>query len=264
MTEHAQNISISVIGSGNVATHLTLGLFKAGVKIDTVYSPQQANRTVLAEKVNAEAVNGLDKLNTNSNFYLISVPDDKIETVAKQIPPVKGIVMHTSGMTGLDAVARYGKNAGVFYPLQTFSKQKDVDLINVPFCLEGTNEKTLAQLEKLAKLLSRNIYRIDSNERKYLHLAAVFASNFVNYMYNASANILQLKKLPFDLMKPLIEEVAEKIKTLPPSEAQTGPARRNDTKTMEEHRRLLSITDDELLEVYNLLTEQIIKKYHEL
>jgi predicted short-subunit dehydrogenase-like oxidoreductase (DUF2520 family) len=259
-----QKIKVSVIGSGNVATHLAAGLFNAGVSIVSVWSPSRSNRMSLAAAVNAGAVENLGEINGDSDYYIISVPDDKIEEVIRKLPVVDGIVCHTSGITSIDVFAEKFDHYGVFYPLQTFSKKRSLDLKEVPFCLEGNNEESLLKLKLLAGLISQNIYEVSSENRMFIHLSAVFVSNFVNYMYTAAHDILKRKDLPFDLLKPLIKEVAAKVQELAPSEAQTGPARRKDLKTIEKHQDLLGEMDKDYLEIYKIITSQIIKKYHEL
>ena len=253
---------VSFIGSGNVAFHLAKSMVKAGVIVDDVCSPNRENRESLAKVVNAKAIESLSGIATTSDFYIIAVPDDKVKEVVSSLPPVKGIVAHTSGITSLEVISSTFENSGVFYPLQTFSKQREVNMATVPFCIEGNTKVAAKKLTDLAGKLSRKIYPVNSNERKELHLAAVFVSNFVNHLYHTANTLVEENGLSFDLLLPLIEEVAAKVKTLSPNAAQTGPARRNDENTLKIHREMLNPHPD-FKALYNLITHQIIKQYHE-
>ncbi len=260
--DNLQKYHVSFIGSGNVAFHLAKALCEAGVVIDEVWSPNAIHRQALAAEVKAKEADKLTALTTASDVYIIAVPDGKVAEVVAAMPKVEGIVAHTSGITSMQVVSKRFKNSGVFYPLQTFSKQRPVAVNEVPFCIEGNTEYATQTLTQLAAMLSKNIHAVSSDERKKLHLAAVFVSNFVNHLYQTANTITNENNLPFSLLIPLIEEVAAKIKTLSPAEAQTGPARRNDKKTIAVHREMLNAHPDfEVL--YNLITGQITKRYYE-
>ncbi len=260
--DNLQKYHVSFIGSGNVAFHLAKALYKAGAVIDEVWSPNALHRQALAAEVEAKEADKLTALTTASDVYIIAVPDGRVAEVVAALPKVKGIVAHTSGITSMQVVSKRFKNSGVFYPLQTFSKQRPVAVNEVPFCIEGNTEYATQTLTQLAAMLSKNIHAVSSDERKKLHLAAVFVSNFVNHLYQTANTITNENNLPFSLLIPLIEEVAAKIKTLSPAEAQTGPARRNDKKTIAVHREMLNAHPDfEVL--YNLITGQITKRYYE-
>ena len=252
----------TIIGSGNVATHLALGLIKAGVIIETVWSSGEKSRKILSELTHSKAVDSLKEIEKNSDFYIISIPDDNIAEVITNMPDVSGIVTHTSGITPLSVISERFINSGVFYPLQTFSKTRVISMKEVPFCIEGNRDTDYKKLSRLAKLLSDKVYNIHSEERRKLHLAAVFVSNFVNHLYHAASDILKENKLPFELLKPLIQEVALKANDLSPEDAQTGPARRNDLKTISTHEKMLQQNPDYLI-LYQLITNQITKRYYE-
>ena len=253
---------VSFIGSGNVAFHLAKSMNKAGVMVDEVWSPNRGNREWLAKNVNAKTVESPAGITAASDVYIIAVPDDKVKEVVSSLPPVKGIVAHTSGITPMSVISSRFKSSGVFYPLQTFSKQREVNMATVPFCIEGNTKVAAKKLTDLAGKLSRNIYAVNSNERKELHLAAVFVSNFVNHLYHTANTLVEENGLSFELLLPLIEEVAAKVKTLSPDAAQTGPARRNDENTLEIHREMLHPHPD-FQALYDLITRQIKKQYHE-
>ena len=186
---------------------------------------------------------------------IISVTDDAIAEVSNRIPFENQLVVHTSGSLSMEALADKNRK-GVFYPLQTFSKSKEVDFKLIPICLEAQNDNDFKKLELLAKTISNSVTTIDSEQRKALHVAAVFVSNFTNHLYQIGNEICLENNIPFDILKPLIQETANKILTLSPSEAQTGPAKRNDTQTINTHLNFLS--DDNQKDIYKILTKSII------
>lgn len=252
-------IKISIIGSGNLATQLGLALHKEGYLISQVYSRNKKNASLLSKKIKAEAITDLKKLSKDSSIYIIAVKDDAIEAVAKQLKLLDQILVHTSGSVSMDVLKKSSKNYGVFYPLQTFSKEKKADFKTIPICIEANKKNTSTTLEYFAKSISSNVKRVNSEQRKKIHLAAVFACNFSNHMYAIAEQLLAKDKLSLDLLKPLIEETANKIKENKPSKVQTGPAARNDKKTMDAHLKLLSKEKD-LQKIYELISKSIVKK----
>ncbi len=258
----SNNISTAVfIGSGNVATHLAEGLYKKGIKILQILSPNKMHAVELSQKCNAQAITTFDVINRDADLYIFSIPDGEISEVASQMPVVNGLVVHTSGFTDLNVLDKFEKH-GVFYPLQTFSKNRTVDFSTIPFFLEASDEVSLRRLSDLAARLSAHVHLMDSNQRKKLHLAAVFVSNFNNYLYLLSEEFLEEEKIDFSFLHPLIRETANKIMELNPDKAQTGPARRNDKKTIAEHLNMLS-DKEELHEFYQLFSKHILRRYYE-
>ncbi|HEY4196152.1 MAG TPA: Rossmann-like and DUF2520 domain-containing protein [Mucilaginibacter sp.] len=249
---------ITIIGSGNVATHLAAAFKNAGHVIVQIYSRDLQNASLLAYHVKAEAIDDLNQINPETDLFVIAVKDDAIETVAKALARYQKLVVHTSGATDLQVLLNYTQQAGVFYPLQTFSKTKEVNFNTVPLCIEGADEQIASKLNELAYTITQNVYRINSAERKTLHLAAVFACNFPNYLYYLSQQLLAEHQLPFDLLRPLILETAEKVQAHLPGDVQTGPAIRNDEKTMDVHLQLLAEKPG-LQALYELLSQCIIK-----
>ena len=246
-------IRVSIIGSGNIAQHL----IQAFSKTPTIELVQLFVR-------NKETVSHLitaNKIHTNfddliaADLFIIAITDEAITNVSKEIPFSNQLVVHTSGSIPMDAINPKNRQ-GVFYPLQTFSKSKEVDFKTIPICLEAQNENDLNMLETVAKSISNAVYEINSDKRKALHVAAVFVSNFVNYLYEVGNNICIENELPFDILKPLIQETAHKILALSPLKAQTGPAKRKDTETINAHLNFL--TNDNQKEIYKLLTKSII------
>lgn len=249
---------ITIIGSGNVATHMAAAFKNAGHNIVQVYSRDLQNASLLAYHVRAEAIDSLHQINSETDLFVIAVKDDAIETIAAVLAQYQKLMVHTSGATDLQALLNHTQNAGVFYPLQTFSKTREVDFNTVPLCIEGADEHIAAQLKELAYTITQNVYQINSAERKTLHLAAVFACNFPNYLYYISQQLLANQQLPFDLLRPLILETAQKVQEYLPASVQTGPAIRNDEKTMSSHLQQLR-EKPELEALYKLLSQGIIK-----
>ncbi|MBV6485900.1 MAG: hypothetical protein KFKLKKLM_02510 [Flavobacteriales bacterium] len=250
--------NISFIGSGNVASHLAIALFRNNFSIKQVFSKSFKNANSLAKKVNAQPIESMSQLSNNADLYIIAVPDDAIENIVNQFPFKDKLVVHTSGSVNLDSFSKKQfQHFGILYPLQTFSKKIAVDFKHIPFCLEANTSANLKVIEKITKQLSDKVYHVNSEQRKLLHLAAVFACNFSNNMYQIAFDICQQNQLNFDILKPLIVETANKIVNQTPLEAQTGPAKRNDVKTIEKHLALLD-NQKKYQEIYRLVTENIL------
>jgi len=248
---------ITILGSGNVATHMAAALKNAGHQIVEVFSPSLQNAALLAYHVRAEAVDDLEQLKS-TDLFLIAVKDDAIEETAARLAKYQTPVVHTSGATSLAVLEKYISGAGVFYPLQTFSKIREVDFKTVPLCIEANSAELKQMLMELASTISNQVYEVNSNQRRTLHLAAVFACNFPNYLYHIAQGLLGDAKLDFNLLRPLIMETAAKVQDNLPNEVQTGPAVRGDEQTMREHLKLLE-PDQYLQQVYRLLSEGIGK-----
>lgn len=197
-----------------------------------------------------------------TDICLIAVTDNAIAEVASRLPKGIGIVAHTSGTTTIDTLAFLPGRKGVFYPLQTFTKGRPVDLRKVSFFLEGDSDSTVNDLSELAEMLGGKWRRADSATRKSLHIAAVFACNFLNRMLGCAGEILADEGLGLDVIRPLVEETVAKAWEKSPEEGQTGPARRGDTKTITEHLRVLRDRHPDLLPLYSLITDSIREKYN--
>ncbi len=252
---------VTIIGAGNVATRLAEGLYNAGLTIAEIHSPSPEKTAVIAAKTKAKTCNDITALSPGSDLYLLCIPDRFIAEVSSQLPETEGIVAHTSGITPIDGIKKH-ENRAVFYPLQTFSANRKVSLDNVPFCIEASSDSVLDKVSQTAALLSSNVKTVNTEQRQFLHLAAVFVNNFVNFMYIAGEEILKEKQLPYDFLIPLIEETANKIKEINPHDAQTGPAKRMDFTTMDIHKKLLE-GNRELSELYEKINSLIIKRYNE-
>jgi predicted short-subunit dehydrogenase-like oxidoreductase (DUF2520 family) len=245
-------VSVIIIGSGNVAQHL-IRAFSATENVDVVQAyarqPEKLYSLLPKEKVTANLSTLAD-----ADVYIISVSDNAIADVATNLPFTGKLVVHTSGSTGMEALGSRQRN-GVFYPLQTFSVAKAVNFKEVPLCLETEHTVDMPMLETLAHALSEKVYHINGTQRQALHVAAVFSCNFVNHLYGIGARVCSDNNIPFDILKPLILETADKINTLTPTQAQTGPAVRRDSKTIQ--RQLNFLQDDTLKEIYTLITNSI-------
>lgn len=246
-------ISITIIGSGNVAHHLAKAISD---------SPElELVQIAMRNSSNAPSSIEPSKITTDfsdlkeADLYLVAVSDESIENVINLLAQPDRLIAHTSGTSDLNvSAASYRK--GVFYPLQTFSKSKEVLFETVPICLEATSDFDYHLLEKVAGALSNSVYSISSEQRKSLHVAAVFVCNFVNHLYTQGEAICTDNNIDFSILKPLILETANKIMSVAPSEAQTGPAKRKDTLTINNHLHFL--TDENQKEIYKLLTQSII------
>lgn len=256
MVKKTENIAI--IGTGNVGSHLAQALYNDGINIKQLFSRSINKVIAIAEKTDSSPIDNLDQLHDNLDLIIVAVNDDAIRSVIEQIPFRNVLTVHTSGSVSLNVFDSLGyNNFGIFYPLQSFNKHQEINIKEVPFCLEAVNNKSLFVLESLAKKISNHVYHINSKERETLHLAAVFANNYSNFMYQIAKQITDESNLSFDLLKPLINETANKINFLSPKEAQTGPAQRNDLKTIEKHLLLLQDSPN-LKELYKNISELII------
>ena len=251
--------SVAIIGSGNVATHLAKAIFNAGVDVKYVYSPTLENSSVLASKVNAVAVDSISEIDRDIDLLIISIKDDAIKDVVEDLKEFNSIVVHTSGGINIDVFDGVAEKCGVLYPLQTFSKNRDLDFSKIPLFIEACNNDILSEIKEFAKRLSSNVIEADSSRRKIMHVAAVFACNFVNHCYDIASQILEKEGISFDVLLPLIEETTKKISEITPHEAQTGPARRGDSDVMNAH--LQQIDSASMKEIYTLLSKSITDSY---
>ena len=254
-------IKITLIGAGNLATHLAVALHAKGIKISEVYSRNLKNAETLSKKINASLVTDiLNFSDSKADLFIIAVPDDCISKVmVESVFPDKSFVVHTSGSMPLSIIEKEGCETGVFYPLQTFSKGKEVDFSQVPICIEANSPMLSRLLKILAETIGQKAYEISSDDRKYLHLAAIFACNFTNYLLSQSEEILAEKSLPLEILKPLIKETLQKAVEIGPKNAQTGPAQRGDKQVILKHLELLEGKPIQK-EIYEIFTKNIMKK----
>ncbi|WP_179346494.1 Rossmann-like and DUF2520 domain-containing protein [Winogradskyella ursingii] len=245
-------ISVVLLGAGNVATHL----FKAFNKAENVDVVQWYNRTKASISSYVNKVEITDELNElrTADIYIIAISDDSIGKLSENLPFKNRLVAHTSGSVNIHDLDKKNERA-VFYPLQTFSKDAKVDFSQVPICYQALEKSNNKLLKTLAKAIGSPSYKINTEQRQTLHLSAVFINNFVNQLYRIAHEITDNKNIEFDILKPLISETAKKVQNISPYMAQTGPAKRNDKKTINRHLNQLENRDHQ--KIYKLLTESI-------
>lgn len=259
------SVNVSFIGAGNLAWHLAPALDNVGYAVREVCSRSEKSANALVNRLyQADVKNGYNFSDSPSRIFILAVSDDEIEGVARELVlPEEAILVHTSGARPMDILSYAAtENIGVFYPLQTFSKHKKVDMNSIPICIEAQNRNTEEVLTTMGRQVSRRVLKVNSENRQALHVAAVFACNFVNHFFSISQDILDNAKLDFDLLHPLIAETVSKSFEIGPDNAQTGPARRHDFETLDKHMELLK-HNDELSEIYRLISQHIIDRYPE-
>jgi predicted short-subunit dehydrogenase-like oxidoreductase (DUF2520 family) len=249
--------TVVLIGAGNVGWHLGLALNEKGIRILQVISKSQASCKELADLLHADYTTSLQQLETEAGIIILAVPDSQIDAIIGHCDFRDNLVVHTAGSVPIDAFKGNAVNYGVLYPLMTFTRHKPVDFASVPLLIEASSIRNYNKLNSLAKCLSKEVTAMTTEQRKIIHLAAVFACNFTNHMYTLAEDVLAHEGIPFKLLKPLIRETADKINRLSPHDAQTGPAVRNDTSTLEEHLRLLA-SHPEIAELYCQISKSII------
>jgi predicted short-subunit dehydrogenase-like oxidoreductase (DUF2520 family) len=245
-------IKVVILGSGNVAQHL-IEVMKNAPTIDLVQVFARNSNQLSHLLPSSKIVSDYQKIAV-ADVYIISVSDNAIAEVSGKLPFENRLVVHTSGSSALSILDNKNRK-GVFYPLQTFTKGKKIDFTPIPICLETENEQDYQLLENLGNCISKKVFQINSEQRKSLHVAAVFVCNFVNHLYQIGNEICEANQIPFEVLHPLIQETAQKILEITPKEAQTGPALRNDTKTIQKHLDFLS--DENYKTIYKLLTQSI-------
>ncbi len=246
-------IKVVILGAGNVATQLYRSFSETeGIDLVQVYNRNAENLNFVKEP--EKRLSDLKKLK-KADIFLLAIKDEAIPELAKKMPKIEGIVAHTSGSQPMKCLEKFD-DFGVFYPLQTFSRNKQVDFKNIPICLEANTAENLQILKKLAGKISEKIFEVNSEQRKSLHLSAVFVNNFTNHMFALASEYCRKNELPFEILRPLIRETVDKIESLDPIDAQTGPALRNDEKTIKMHLEML---DENQKKIYTILTESIQK-----
>lgn len=253
-------MKVVIVGSGNVATHLSLAMASLeGIEICQVYSPTEAHAEILAERLNCDSVTDPTQIRKDADVYLFALKDQALETVIRAVPANDGLWLHTSGSMPMQVFAGYTERYGVLYPLQTFSKSREISFQGIPLFIECHREEDKNCLEELARRLSGKVCELSSEKRRSLHLAAVFACNFTNHIYALAEEILAKEGLSRDYLFPLIDETAAKVHELPAQEAQTGPAIRYDENIINKHLGMLA-DDPDVQTLYRLLSQSIHKK----
>ncbi len=260
------SMRIVLIGAGNLATHLGKALCDAHHDVVQVYSRTISHAQQLADVLHARCTDSTDELVKDAECYVFAVKDQVLPALIKEVwglhTDPSALFVHTAGSVPLDVFPEEMKSYGVFYPMQTFSKQREVVFADIPVFVEGNNDETLSTLEQLARSISKSVYRLSSADRLYLHLSAVWACNFVNHCYDIASKILEPAGIPFDVMLPLIDETARKVHELSPKEAQTGPAVRYDERVMNAQLALMK-EHPMLQDIYRQLSQSIHERAEE-
>jgi len=247
-------MEIVIIGSGNVAYHLSKAFVQNNIPLAQIFGRNEKELHKISEELNIPfSTNNL----VESDLYIICVSDNSVEDVSKIITKKDCLVAHTSGSLPKEILQGDYRKAS-FYPLQTFSKSKELDYSKIPFFIETENEEDKKALFEIASKVSHNVMESSHEKRKYIHLTAVFACNFVNHLFSRAKEISDSQEIPFDYFLPLIDETVQKIHEIEPKSAQTGPAVRNDKRILELHEQLLK---DESLEIYKTMNHSIQKMY---
>lgn len=257
-------MKISLIGSGRVAFHLAQALLAQGHNIVQVYARDFDKTQKFAEKIQARACQSLQQFQP-VDLIILAVSDSAIAELVKQVHELfpETLMVHTSGSTDIEVISHVHDKAGVFYPLQTFSLERDVDWSATPLFVEALADVDQKLLSDLANSLSKRVYQYTSKQRLTLHLAAVFACNFSNYCFDMAKQIVDAEQVDFSLLYPLIVETAKKATENDPKQMQTGPAMRGDQNILAMHQNLLAQAErDDLKEVYQLLSDGILKRHH--
>jgi predicted short-subunit dehydrogenase-like oxidoreductase (DUF2520 family) len=250
-------MNIVLVGSGNMATQLGRAFKMAGQDIVQVWSRNIDHARELADTLASEAITDLFDLDRKADIYIISVNDEAIKELAQALKVGDKLIVHTSGSTGIDVLKDSSSKIGVFYPLQTFSKSKAIDFRQIPIAIEGNSPEVTSTIHAIADRLSEKVIELSSEQRKALHIAAVFACNFTNHLYALSKRLLTDQQLEFDLLTPLINETVTKALLNDPITMQTGPAVRGDQSTINAHLDLLN-DKPELKELYQKLSQSIV------
>ena len=251
-------MKITLLGTGNVASWMVFALTKAGFSIRQIYGRTLLKCQKLASTCGAEAIDDLSKLKKDSDLYIFSLRDDAYQEVISSIPFRLPMAAITAGSVSQEILSPITDHYGVFYPYQTLTQGTDFSNVEVPLCIEGNTDETAHFLFDIAKKISDNVQYINDEQRKKLHLAAVFASNFSNALYGIGYDLLEQDGINPKALLPLLHNTLDKLQTLHPWQSQTGPARRNDTEVMKSHFNTLKNT--ELQNIYRLLSQYIQKK----
>lgn len=248
------------IGAGNLATRLSLILKENGFSVVQVYSRTEESARVLGQKLNTIYSTEVEEIVSDADIYFVALKDSAFEKVLPQIDFQNRLVVHCSGSMPLSCLEKYSKNIGVFYPLQTFSRQRKVEFSEIPVFIEASSSENEKNLIQIAEKISSQVSVLNSEKRLRLHISAVFACNFVNYFYTVAGEVLNSKEIPFEVLYPLIAETARKAQEMDPEQAQTGPAVRFDQNVISKHLEALEAFP-EFQNLYRLVSESIFKFY---
>ncbi|MDM1062363.1 DUF2520 domain-containing protein [Empedobacter falsenii] len=250
--------SIVILGAGNVAFHLTRALIENTCNVRQIFNRTLEHAREIGE---ANRISYTDKISEieKADIYIIASADSGIEEFSHYIPYDDVLVVHTSGSSPM-SVLKGDYRKGVFYPLQTFSKERTMRYDNIPFFIEAENSEDLRKLNELGNRISNEVHELNFASRMQVHMTGVWANNFVNHLYYIAGNICEQNNVPFDVLLPLIQETANKVIEMSPKDAQTGPAKRGDQVIIDRHLEALQ-DDSRLLQIYQILTDSIKRVY---
>lgn len=254
-------MKIAIIGAGNLATHLGRALLENGHDILQVYSRTMQSALALAQQVGGTPINNIDYLTYQADVYIVSISDAALPELIPNIcrGREEHVFLHTAGSIPMDVFKGITLHYGVLYPLQTFSKDREIDFREVPCFVEGNDASTLRVITSLAESVSKYVEPMNSEDRKYLHLSAVWACNFVNHCYDVASEMLEKRHIPFNVLLPLIDETAQKVHDLSPKQAQTGPAKRYDQNVIRAQAQLMK-PDPLLKDLYERMSVSIHRR----
>lgn len=261
MKRSIEDTSIVMVGAGNLATQLARAFYRKGFRIVQVFSRTEEAASALALEVEAAWTANIADLVGDAQLYVVALTDEVLPSLVSRLVAGResGVWVHTAGSLPVDVWAGHVSRYGVFYPMQTFSKRHEVDFSQIPVFVEGSNAEVTAFIHAVASAVSEQVYEASSEQRRYLHLAAVLACNFTNHLYSLASDLLTRHGLPFEALLPLIDETARKVHFLTPCAAQTGPAVRGDQAVMERHLSLLA-ADPDLQELYRRMSAGIARE----
>ena len=250
--------SIVILGAGNVAFHLTRALIENTCNVRQIFNRTLEHAREIGE---ANRISYTDKISEieKADIYIIASADSGIEEFSHYIPYDDVLVVHTSGSSPM-SVLKGDYRKGVFYPLQTFSKERTMRYDNIPYFIEAENSEDLKKLNELGNRISNEVHELNFASRMQVHMTGVWANNFVNHLYYIAGNICEQNNVPFDVLLPLIQETANKVIEMSPKDAQTGPAKRGDQVIIDRHLEALQ-DDSRLLQIYQILTDSIKRVY---
>lgn len=254
-----------MIGSGNVATHYARKLYQNGATIIQIIARSSESGTALANAVEASFTLDYNEIIKDADCYIISVQDDQLENVVDKLKtflyPTNSLIVHTTGSASINVLKNMSTQYGVLYPLQSIKKE-NILLSDIPIFIDGNSEETKEKIKLLAHYISDKVAEANDEQRLKLHIAAVFVSNFPNYLYILADKLCKQNDLPFAYLLPLMEETVMRLHHFSPENMQTGPAIRADILTIKKHEALLEKENTEMLSVYQFLTEKIMEHFH--
>lgn len=256
-------MQVVIVGAGSVAESLTAALVRVGLPPIAIYnrSREKAERIASIYSPASDIIDSLEELPRNADLYIFTLSDPAIAEVAAKMPTTSGVWVHTAAAVSLEVLTHHHKESAVWYPFNTFSPGLEVNLAGTYFFIEGNTEESTRLAEQLTERVKGNAMHCGLEERRLLHVGGVFSCNFVNHLFTLTQELLAKGEIPFQIMRPLIQETFRKAQLMSPKQAQTGPAKRHNKETIQAHEATLSSKAPELLPLYQLLTQSIWNTY---